>query len=226
MIKEILAVFKSDTLMDKAHERSFNMLHLTREMFLKAKDVLRYSDHNHLDIDINDSDLEVNKYEREVRKDVLNHLILTSGEDLTSGLALVSIVIDIEQIGDRTKNISELTLNHPNRLNAGIFEEKVKKIEKGLEDCFDKVIDCFENDIEDVARKLLEESKWISKEIEEITSELIKDKNISLESGTTVALALYLRALKRIYSHLRNIATSVVNPYHRIGYKPKPKPEE
>ena len=81
MIKEILSVFKSNTLMDKAYERSFNMLQLTKEMFLKAKDVLRYSDHNHLDIDIHDTDLEVNKYQIEVRKDVLNHLILTSGED-------------------------------------------------------------------------------------------------------------------------------------------------
>ena len=132
-------------------------------------------------------------------------------------------MIDIEQIGDRTKNISELTLNHPNRLDAGKFEDRVKLIEIGLEESFDKVIDCFENDLEDEARKFLENSKWISKETGEISSELIKDKNIALESGTTVALSLYLTSLKRIYSHLRNIATSVVNPYHRIGYKPKKK---
>ena len=223
MIKEILAVFKSNTLMDKAFERSFNMLNLTKEMFLKAKDVLRYSDHNQLDMDIHDTDLEVNKYQIEVRKDVLNHLILTSGEDLTSGLALVSIVIDIEQIGDRTKNIAELTLDHISRLDGGIFEEGVKSIENGIEECFSKVIYCFEHDNEEEARKLIADYKWISVEIEKIISKLVKEKDPSFDSRTAVALALYLHLMKRINSHLRNIATSVVNPYHRIGYKPKHK---
>jgi len=32
-----------------------------------------------------------------------------------------------------------------------------------------------------------------------------------------------LRYLKRVSAHLKNVATSVVNPYHRIGYKEKKK---
>ena len=39
----------------------------------------------------------------------------------------------------------------------------------------------------------------------------------------------YARFLKRIGSHSRNIATSIVNPFHRIGYQeindPQPNPE-
>jgi phosphate uptake regulator len=189
-------------------------------MFLKAKDVLRYSDHNHLEIDIHNSDLEVNKYQIEVRKDVLNHLILTSGDDLTSGLALVSIVIDIEQIGDRTKNIAEITLDHVNRLEGGIFEEAIASIENGIEVCFQKVIHCFEHDDEEEARIIIKDYKWISNEIEKIVSSLISDPEISIERRKAVALALYLKSMKRINSHLRNIATSVINPYHMIGYKP------
>ena len=37
MIKELLSVFKSDSLMERAYQRSFDMLHLTQEMFLTAK---------------------------------------------------------------------------------------------------------------------------------------------------------------------------------------------
>ena len=33
-----------------------------------------------------------------------------------------------------------------------------------------------------------------------------------------IAFALYLRFLKRIAAHSRNLASSVVNPFHRIGY--------
>ena len=34
-------------------------------------------------------------------------------------------------------------------------------------------------------------------------------------------MALYLRYLKRVSAHIKNVATSVVNPYHRIGYREK-----
>jgi hypothetical protein len=34
-------------------------------------------------------------------------------------------------------------------------------------------------------------------------------------------VALYLRYLKRVSAHLKNVATSVVNPYHRIGFREK-----
>ena len=36
-------------------------------------------------------------------------------------------------------------------------------------------------------------------------------------------LAIYLRYLKRVSAHLKNVATSVVNPYHRIGFREKEK---
>jgi len=34
-------------------------------------------------------------------------------------------------------------------------------------------------------------------------------------------VALYMRYLKRVSAHLKNVATSVVNPYHRIGFREK-----
>ena len=47
---------------------------------------------------------------------------------------------------------------------------------------------------------------------------LLKNKIGGLNAGEAVALTLYLRFLKRITSHLTNIASSVVNPIERIGY--------
>ena len=113
MIKEILSVFKSNTLMDRAFQRSYDMLDLTYKMYLQAKEVLRHTEHTDIEVDITDEDIEVNKYQREVRKDVFNHLVLTEGEQLSSGLVLISIVIDLERIGDYTKNIVEIAQNHP-----------------------------------------------------------------------------------------------------------------
>ena len=107
MLKELISVFKSDSLLDRAYNRSFEMLDLTHQMFLEAKKVLRHSDNNKIDFDINDQDSKVNKFQREVRKDVFNHLTMAGTESLASDLVLVSIVIDLERIGDLTKNIIE-----------------------------------------------------------------------------------------------------------------------
>jgi hypothetical protein len=50
---------------------------------------------------------------------------------------------------------------------------------------------------------------------------LVKEEDKSIRPGDAVSLGLYFRWLKRINSHLRNIVTSVVNPFDKIGFKPK-----
>jgi len=199
------------------------MLDMTYKMFRQAKQVLRETEHNRVDIDIADEDSEVNKYQREVRKDVFNHLVLTDSEQLTSGLILVSIVIDIERIGDYTKNIVEIAQNHSQRLHGGKFEDDLLKIEDSVDENFKRTIDVFKNSDEDAARELIKEFKWISKVSDEDLMALIRETDPSITAGSAVALALYFRSLKRINAHLRNITSSVVNPFHRIGYKPKKK---
>ena len=42
----------------------------------------------------------------------------------------------------------------------------------------------------------------------------------SLTTTAAATLALYIRWLKRINAHLRNITTSIVNPFDLIGFKP------
>jgi len=220
MFKEWLAIFKKDTLMDRAYQRSYLMLDLTREMFSRAKESLRRLEDNQVDFDIYDKDSEINKYEREVRRNVFNHLAVSGAAKLPSGLALVSIIIDIERIGDYTKNIVELALNHPGKLHGGKFEKDLQRVEQALEDNFVETRDCFESGDNKKALKLLEEYKWLNPMCDENLIKLIKEEDKSIRPGDAVSLAMYFRWLKRINSHLRNIVTSVVNPFDRIGFEP------
>ncbi|MGB5894861.1 MAG: PhoU domain-containing protein, partial [Ignavibacteriaceae bacterium] len=212
-------------LMDRAFQRSYDMLDLTYNMYLQAKEVLRNTENTELEVDLSDEDIEVNKYQREVRKDVFNHLVLTDGEQLSSGLVLVSIVIDLERIGDYTKNIVEVAQNHPQRLHGGKFEDDLLRIEDGVDDNFKRTIEVFKTSDEDAGRQLLKEYKWIPRLSDKSLMSLVQQTDPSITSGSAAALALYFRSLKRINAHLRNVTTSVVNPFHRIGYKPKKKKE-
>jgi phosphate uptake regulator len=209
--------------MQKAFDRSFEMLELTQSMFIKSKEALRKTDKLLSEINIYKDDHAVNKYEREVRRNVYKHLVLAGTEQLASGLALVSIIIDVERLGDYTKNIVEIASKHGPMLKFGNYENELVDIEKAVDEYFELAIECFKKSDEDLGLELLTKYGWISKKCDELIMTLLELKHPSLEANSMVALALYIRSLKRIYSHLRNITTSVVNPFHRIGFKHKAK---
>ena len=128
MFKKWLAIFKKDTLMDRAYQRSFDMLAITLAMCMEAKVSLRQREDSEIDLSIKEKDKEVNSYERDVRRMVFNHLAVQGTADLPSGLALISIIIDIERLGDYAKNMVELALDHPGKLHGGKFEEDLVRI--------------------------------------------------------------------------------------------------
>lgn len=225
MFKKWLAIFKKDTLMDRAYKRSFMMLDLTREMFLKAKESLRFREDKDVDLNVRDRDLEINRYEREVRRDVFNNLAVGGTVKLPSALILVSIIIDIERIGDYTKNIVELALAHPGKLKGGKFEKDLQRVEAAVEDNLVKTRACFEFGDKSAALKLLEKNKWVNDVCDDSLESLIKEEDKDIRPGDAVALGIYFRWLKRINSHLRNITTSIINPFDRIGFEPKENKE-
>jgi phosphate uptake regulator len=221
MFRQLFSIFQKDTLMDRAYRRSFLMLDITRQMFLHAKTSLRHRDNSEVEIDIYDKDIEVNRYEREVRRNVFNHLAVSGVEKLPSGLVLVSIIIDIERIGDYTKNIVQLAMNHPAELEGGMFESDLQRVEAAVEDSFVGTKACFEKADKEAAQKLLDQYGWVNRLCDDCLFALVKEKDKGLRSGNAVALALYFRWLKRVNAHLRNITTSVLNPFDRIGFEPK-----
>ena len=221
MFKKWLAIFKKDTLMDRAYQRSFDMLAITMEMCREARLSLRQREDSEIDLSMKDKDKEVNKYERDVRRKVFNHLAVQGTADLPSGLALISIIIDIERLGDYAKNMLELALDHPGKLHGGQFEEEIVRIESAVDDNFVQTKKCFEEGNADLAIELLDKYAWVNDVCDEIVVAVVKEKDANIRPGDAAALVLYVRWLKRINSHLRNIITSVVNPFDRIGFQPK-----
>ena len=223
MFKKWLAIFKKDTLMDRAYQRSFDMLAITLAMCMEAKVDLRQREDSEIDLSMKEKDKEVNKYEREVRRMVFNHLAVQGTADLPSGLALVSIIIDIERLGDYAKNMLELAVDHPGKLEGGVFEEELMRIEMAVEDSFSQTKMCFERGDAALALELLDKYAWVNDVCDNIVKAVVKEKDSNIRPGDASALVLYVRWLKRINSHLRNITTSVVNPFDRIGFQPKNK---
>ena len=219
MFKQIFEIFKSDSLYEQALSECHEMLNIDLTMFKESIKSLRKSDSADIDIDIFKMDKKINEFERDVRRKVMTHLAIGGKEDIGSGLVLVSVVIDIERIGDYTKNIYDLAVNHPRKLNGGSVEDRLAEIEKISFNLFEKSIQAFKSQNIEKAGGLMEYYKEnISKQSDSITNDIIAGKIGDLEIGTASAVGLYARYLKRIAAHSRNLISSIVNPFESIGY--------
>ena len=216
--REIYEIWRKDNLLAQALGDSLVMLDKTKSMFDDAVKRLRHGDVSEK-FDVYAEDRLINEFQIEVRRKVLRHLGVTGTVNLVPGLVLTSIVIDIERIGDYTKNIIELTLAHPERLTCGSAEEAVSKIEETIDRMFDGVPTALETSNKEQARDLIDGSRWIRNSADEVLSGLIRGADPSLGRGESAAVALYVRYLKRVGAHLLNILSSVVNPFERIGYR-------
>ena len=222
MFKQIFELFKSDSLYEQALIECHEMLEIDRQMFNASVKSLRGSDTTDIPIDIYAMDKKINEFERDVRRKIMTHLAISGKDDLGSGLILVSVVIDIERIGDYTKNIYDLAVQHPKRLNAKSFENELKSIEIGTKDFLNKTIDAFKEQNIEHARELMQKYKTdISATSSDIVNGIVSGVNNEFDANTSAALSLYARYLKRIAAHSRNLVSSIVNPFERIGYPEK-----
>ena len=219
MFKQIFEIFKSNSLYEQALEECHEMLDIDLTMFKASINSLRKSDSSDIDIDIFAMDKKINQFERDVRRKVMTHLVVGGKEDIGSGLVLVSVVIDIERIGDYTKNIYDLAVNHPKKLNGGSAEDRLADIENISLKLFEDTIIAFKNQDIEKARGLMGYYKEnISSQSDAITHDVILGKIADLDTKSATAVSLYARYLKRISAHSRNLISSVVNPFEKIGY--------
>lgn len=216
--KELIQLWRSDNLLTQALNDSHAMLEGTRSMFhASVKSLHRYDD-GEMKLNVYEADAQVNAYERKVRRDVLKHLAITGGANIIPGLILTSIVIDIERLGDYTKNIMDLAIAHPDKLSSGKFEDDIKKIERDAASLFDQVIPALKTTDKANARKLIKDNWWMMKRCDEIITALIREEDTGMSCRDAVTTGLYARYLKRSVAHLINIATSIVNPFEAIGF--------
>ena len=221
MFRFLRELFTGDDLLKESFDATAEMLIADFNMFSESVRTLRHSDTADLKFDIYAADKKINKFEREVRRKVFAHLAVAHPVDVAPGLILISVVSDVERIGDYTKNIAELAKAHPTRLHGYIFEDKLLEVEEKITRRFQQVAEAFAQSDEELATRLMDEHRDISTWCDSVVNQIIIGPTEGLFVGHAVVLALYVRFIKRVWAHLTNIASSVVNPFPRIGYRYK-----
>jgi phosphate transport system protein len=219
MIKALRAFFHKESLLEQAMQDTHAMLANVQSMVEAAVQTLRHTESTDLSIDVAAMDAAVNTYEESVRRKVFTHLSLMGNDHIYPGLVLVSIIIDVERIGDYAKNIVVLASRHPERLSVPRHDEELTRIEQAL---ITQIMPDgrrnFEQGLEQEAAKLIRDYRWVGRSCEQITEDL-STQAVPGDSRTLVCMALYARYLKRITSHWLNVQTAIANPFDRIGVK-------
>ncbi len=218
MFRELLNLLRRDSFIEQALQSCYDMLDLCGSMVQTSVDTLRNKDVAHDGDDVYELDKRINAFEREVRRKVLTHLVLGHRADSAAGLTLASIVIDIERIGDYCKNIVDLARDHEERLQVAEHEDELVAIERAALGLFERTVPAFRSGDEAEARNLMNAYKAdVSKQCRQIEEQMVRG-DTSLGVADAVTLALYVRFLKRISAHSKNLVSSIVNPVERIGY--------
>ncbi|MED5248347.1 MAG: PhoU domain-containing protein [Candidatus Neomarinimicrobiota bacterium] len=220
IFKDILGIWKSDNLLAQAWDDSLKMLSISNDIFVQS--IQYFNSGKNIDAvkALKKEDQTINDYYQLVRRKVLTHYSIDKPPVETSGgLTLVNMVVDIERIGDYCKNISDLTLMRDGPMDFGELSDDIKAIEQEVESRFTKTIQAIENQDEALAENLLNNyKKMVTKVSDRIVKDIASGRIQFPDSSQGASIALYSRYLKRIGAHLKNITSTIVNPYDKIGY--------
>ncbi len=229
MFKSLINLIKSKNLLAQANEQIIEMLKEDLSLFRDSVTLL-WTESGVSFEEIRERDRQINRFVRDVRKKILTHLAFNGVREMESAFIILYLVVYIERIGDHTKDISRLATDYPGRFNSGKLEKDVKKFERLLFERLEGLIDIFEtgDDIRETASELTRTHPDVDKVYLKMINRLLaQDNDEKLSCSEGAKLALYLRYLRRIEGHIFNIASSEVNPFHRIGFgKKKDKGEK
>ena len=221
IFKDIINAWKSDDLLSQAWEESLSMLILSQKIFVKSINYLNSG----IDIesvkDLKKRDISINDYHKSVRRKLVTHFSIgENSKHIASGFILAEMTVDIERIGDYCKNISDITIVTESKINFDSVTIEIKEIEKEILKRFKETIYAIDNQDEKIASDIVKNYKpFVAKMSDDIVHNIISNTT-KVNSGKDAAIiVLYVRYLKRIGAHLKNITTTVINPYHKVGYQ-------
>jgi len=223
VFKNLVNIWKSEDSLSQAWTSSNEMLTLSHEMFTDAISALRSGEKNKVIKSIKQRDTYINKYQRDIRKKVVTYYSISKDvTNIDSGLVLINMVVDIERIGDYTKNILDLAKHHPKKLISEKISDDLRVIEKAVVERFENTIKAVKEMDEEVAKELIKSYRSdLGKLSDNLVASSISGELQIGEEHRASSMVLYARYLKRIGAHLKNITSVVVNPFESIGYNTK-----
>jgi len=191
------------------------MLRLDRHEFeLAMSALLGHTVAADVNRELRDTDQIVNRLEREIRRQLVVHASVFGGIDTPAVLVYMSIVKDVERIGDYSKNILDLALDGANLSDAPDADEW-RSLSTEIAQLITDAGAVFRARDTERCRQLLSRGDQLLDIFDDGVSDLVKRGE---SEPHAVARALTHRYLKRVVAHLMNLLTAVIMPLDRLDY--------
>jgi phosphate uptake regulator len=160
------------------------------------------------------TDQKVNQLEREIRRELVVHASVFGGIDTPAVLVYMSIVKDVERLGDYGKNLLDLALDGANFQDAPDLDEW-RSLADEIAGYITQVGFAFRERNTERARELLNPGGAMLHLFDRRVSALVSGVD---DAPQGVARALAYRYLKRVVAHLMNVLSAVVMPVDKLDY--------
>lgn len=186
-----------------------------REFDLAMSALLRDQPWDEVKGELRALDKEVNRLEREIRRHLLVHSSVYGAIETPAVLVYMSIVKDIERVGDYAKNI--LDLARDGATFTGLPTEDLWREYwwEGVSTFIGEAAEAFQRWDGEAARQLLTRGDDFLTRADLRVSAIVRGED---EYDQQVARALALRYLKRVVAHIMNLLTAVVLPLDQLDF--------
>jgi len=217
MLKQLLSLFGSSDVIAVMGEDFGKMLNLSYDITIRAGHVF-FTESSEADerMKISKSDVKINKLERRIRKQVIAHLTMGANPgDVPYSLLLMSIVKDVERIGDYAKNLAQVHHDGGGSIPDDENGAELRDVRRIVEGIFVETQHVFVTSDSEAALALIIMGREVNKRCDVLIGDVTRS---TYNAATTTSMVLGARYYKRIESHLLNILSGVVMPLHKLDY--------
>lgn len=220
MFRQLFSAIASAKGINESFDHFEEMLKHAHWMFQQAIAVLK----NEASVEsvadaLYERDIQINKLERQIRRELVRHLTVYPGKDVPACLTLMSIAKDAERIGDYCKNVFEIGRFYSEPWGDSAFNEPLAQIQSRVETLFEGTMKAFHASDVKQAKPLLDEVGAVKEKCGEIERALLHESH-KYRTSEAVAYSLMARHFKRVAAHLGNICTAVTGEVAQLGYLP------
>lgn len=164
--------------------------------------------------DLKKTDKEINIAQQEVRRSLVMHASVSPSVDMADTLAYMSVVKDVERVGDYSKNLYDLAKYGTDFSTATDFDH-LDGYRERVGQLMEDATTVFASRDAEGAQRLVDKADAF---LDDYDSNVKAAFQSDGPASDAVARALYFRFLKRITAHVMNLMTALVVPIDRLDY--------
>jgi phosphate transport system protein len=200
-----------DRIEDMLQQMIVDDLHAFR---LAMSALLGQSSPHEIGAELRATDHGVNAAEREIRRELVVHASVHGAIDTPAILVYMSIVKDIERIGDYAKNLFDLAADGAD-LSIGMHTGEIASLASEVPAFLTEAAAAFGSRDAEASKLLLHRGDALLDRFDGRVSALVREEHPDRQA---VTVALTHRYLKRIVAHGMNVLSAVVMPVDRLDY--------